>query len=109
MSCSKFRSPEDRRNRVTSLGLCLLCLRKGHVASDCLNLSRHRCDNSSCQYKDHIHNIALCGSPSSHSLVNDRAQSFKTSVTHKKVSHNKNKKYDSRVSTNTNFDNRNNQ
>ena len=95
-SCPKFKSPEDRRNRVMSMGWCLMCLQKGHVSDECSINARYKCDSSSCQYKDHPHNIGLCGSSYSRS----KAQNFKTSVTPNKVSHDKNKKYDSRVSTN---------
>ena len=37
--CTKFSSPQDRRNRVQRLGLCLLCLQKSHPMNECLSLT----------------------------------------------------------------------
>ena len=72
--------------------------------NECLSLTRFRCVNSRCQYKDQPHDTGFCSSRPSNN-VNDQAQSFTTPVTHQKVSHKKG--YDTRVSPN--FDGQNSQ
>ena len=93
--CSTYGTPEGRRERAQSLGLCFLCLNSDHAVDRCQITTRFRCVNTNCYLKG-IHNVFFCGNRPTPDF-NNQSQgnvSFK-SVTRPKVSHNKNTRVNS--------------
>uniref|UniRef100_A0A1I7SHH4 Reverse transcriptase domain-containing protein n=1 Tax=Bursaphelenchus xylophilus TaxID=6326 RepID=A0A1I7SHH4_BURXY len=59
-NCSRYRSPDERRKRLTQLRLCHSCLGKDHIASQCTTKPR-------CYYCSGGHHSCLCFSRSKNS------------------------------------------